>query len=330
MTCRPWQHLNRRGLEMTSTKPILYLAPLRGVTDVLFRNVYCRHFGGFDLAIAPFLNPQRNPSKKMHMLADVLPEANTRLPIIPQLLDNSPEPFLDLAHRLEDLGYTEINWNLGCPSPMVANKRRGSGFLPYPDEVVAMLETVLPRLKARLSLKMRLGFRDREEILVLLPRLDDFPLAEIIIHPRIGKQMYKGNTDPDGFAACKDLTRHRLVYNGDITSVAALAALQARFPEIDRWMIGRGALADPFLAEKIRGVTTGAPERSKARLRAFHDELCEGYRQTLAGPGHLLGKMKQLWLYLHSSFPDKEKALKKIKKARSEEQFLAAVELMFS
>lgn len=310
--------------------PYLYLAPLRGITDVLFRNVFVRHFGGFDSAIAPFINPQQNPSKKTKMLADIFPEDNRRLAVIPQLLNNDATEFLDLAKRLEDLGYTSLNWNLGCPAPMVANKGRGSGLLPHPDDIIELLDEVLPRLNATLSIKMRLGFYEKREGFALLPRLNAYPLEEIIIHPRLGKQMYKGKTDPDGFAECLSLTSHRVVYNGDITTVEIYADLAERFPTVSRWMIGRGVLANPFLAEEVKGrVETDATTRLQ-RIRAFHDDLMEAYRRKLSGPGHLLGKMKQLWLYLFLSFPDKDKVLKKIKKSTTEQQLLEAVTQMFA
>lgn len=310
-------------------RPFLYLAPLRGVTDSLFRNAYPRHFGGFDAAIAPFLNPQSGHSSKTGMFRDLLPENNQRLPVIPQLLNNTAAGFLALAERLEDLGYDQLNWNLGCPAPMVANKGRGSGLLPRPDAILDLLDTILPKLRSRLSIKMRLGLHHREEAFALLPRLDPYPLSEIIIHPRLGKQMYSGIPDLDGFAGCLQLTRHQLVYNGDITSLAVFAALRARFPSIRRWMIGRGVLANPFLAEEICGITAPGPERIK-RLRLYHDELYAAYHAHLQGPSHLLGRMKQLWLYLIASFPDDDKLIKKIKKASTEQQYLQAVDQLIT
>lgn len=313
----------------TPATPFLYLAPLRGITDVLFRNVFFDHFKGIDCAVAPFINPQKNPSNKKKLLADLYPEDNTRIEVIPQLLNNRADEFLDLALRLEDLGYTRLNWNLGCPAPMVANKGRGSGLLPYPDQILEILDEVLPRLGASLSIKMRLGFRENRESALLLPRLNDYPLEEIIIHPRLGKQMYKGKTDPEGFAASLELTRHPVAYNGDINSLADYRHLAGRFPQISRWMIGRGLLMNPLLAEELKGVPATEPTRKKARIRAFHDELCDAYREKLSGPGHLLGKMKQLWLYLYRSFPGKDKTLKIIKKARTEKQFLEAADMMF-
>jgi tRNA-dihydrouridine synthase B len=311
-----------------ASQPFFYLAPIQGVTDALFRNIFDQHFGGFDAAMAPFINPQRHCTAHEKRLADILPENNPRLPIIPQLLNTDADDFLVLADRMHDLGYTHINWNLGCPVPMVARKKRGSGILPYPEMIVDLLEKIMPRLKMELSIKTRLGYLDSTEILTLLPRLDVFPLKEIIIHARLGQQLYTGGVDLDGFALCRQHSRHELVYNGDINDMTVFQKLRIQFPWVKRWMIGRGILADPLLILSLRGKIQPTSERMKM-LREFHDDLFRGYRQRFSGPGHLLGRMKQLWLYLIASFPDQQKALKKIKKARTEAQYLAASEEIF-
>ena len=306
----------------TSATPFIYMAPLRGITDALFRRIYCRHFNGIDAAVAPFINPQRKSGLTDKLLADVLPEADN-LKLIPQQLNRDGDDFLALAERLYDLGYREINWNLGCPVPMVAKKRRGSGLLPFPDQIVAFLDHVIPRLKSRLSLKIRLGYHDHQESLDLLPRLDCYPLSEIIIHARLGKQLYRGRTYPERFMVCQQASAHRLVYNGDINTVADYLELHNRF-EIDRWMIGRGLIANPFLPSEIKGAQISAQQRS-ARLQHFHDELFLAMKEKLDGPGHLLGRMKQIWIYFIGSFPQKQNLLKKITKASTEAKYLDAV-----
>ncbi len=199
--------------------PFIYMAPLRGITDALFRQIYCKHFEGINAAVAPFINPQRKSGHTDKLLADVLP-GNNDLHLIPQLLNTDGDDFLALAQRLYDLGYKEINWNLGCPVPMVAKKKRGSGLLPFPEQIVAFLDYVLPRLKTNLSLKIRLGYHDYNESLVLLPLLDCYPLSEIIIHARLGKQLYRGETYPERFMSCQKVSSHRLVYNGDINTTS--------------------------------------------------------------------------------------------------------------
>lgn len=303
----------------------LYMAPLKGITDSLFRRVYYRHFDGIDGAVAPFINPQSQPRYPDKLISDLLPENNGARPLIPQLLNTDAEGFLALADRFFDLGYGTINWNLGCPVKMVAGKRRGSGLLPHPDEIIDLLDHVVPRLKQRLSIKMRLGYHSPEEALVLLPMLEPYPLAEIIIHARLGRQLYRGAVDLDQFGRCRSATSHRLVYNGDLVSLEDFTALAQRFDSIGSWMIGRGLLINPFLPAQIKGDEISPSERLD-RLRRFHDDLYASSKQQLSGPGHLLGRMKQVWIYFIGAFPGKERLLKKITRASSEKRFQAAVE----
>ncbi len=316
--------------DLSPTDHYLYLAPIRGVTDALFRNTFYRHFDGIDSAIAPFINPQRKALFSEKMLSDILPQNNTIKPVIPQLLHTSPEDFLTLAKRIADLGFTHINWNLGCPAPMVTRKKRGSGLLPYPDEIISFLDRVIPELTIKLSLKTRLGFTDKNELLQLLPLLNDFPLKEIIVHTRLGNQLYRGKTDPKSFGTCRKISKHTLVYNGDINSRTDFISLADQFPEVNRWMIGRGILMNPFLAEEIKGLPEESGAKRRERLYSFHKDLYNGYDEKLSGPGHLLGRMKQFWLYFISAFPGKEKAIKKIKKSTSTDQYIDSVKQIFN
>lgn len=308
----------------------LSLAPIRGLTDAPFRTLFAEHFEGFDFSIAPFINPQKQAQLSDKILKDVLPEENQCLPIIPQLLHNNADDFIALANRLAELGYEEINWNLGCPAPMVTRKKRGSGMLAQPEVIVSLLEKIIPQINNKLSIKTRLGYTTTAETKTLLPMLNDFPLTEITIHARLGKQMYRGVTDPDTFEECIALTNHKLSYNGDIVSVSAFQDLQKRFPNVEHWMIGRGAIANPFLPADIKaGQLTVNVERFE-RLEHFHKDLYEMYKGQLSGHSHILGRMKQIWVYLAHSFPEPTKCFKKIKKAATEEKFIKAVDTIFS
>lgn len=314
----------------THTSPYIYLAPIRGLTDALFREVLFKHFGGFDAAVAPFINPQGASTYENKMIRDVLPENNLDVPIVPQLLNTKPDHFLGLAKRLTDIGYTHINWNLGCPAPMIAKKKRGSGLLPYPDEIIHLLEQVIPQLEIELSIKTRLGYYDQSEIEELLPRLNDFPLKEIIIHARLGKQLYRGVTSPDGFQQCLNISNHTLTYNGDVNDLSIYTSLKQRFPGVHRWMLGRGALGNPLIAEEIKGICTDSDAEKKIRLKRFHDELLSRYTDRLSGASHILGRLKQLWAHMIYTFPGKEKLLKKILKSRSIESYQPVVDQIFS
>ncbi len=314
---------------MNKPQPFLYLAPIRGLTDALFRETLANHFSGFDAAVAPFITSQKKSLYEDKQIRDVLPENNPNLPVIPQLLHTDPEDFLVLARRLAGLGYTHINWNLGCPAPMIARKKRGSGLLPFPDEIIGLLDRVLPELEIELSIKTRLGFNELSETRALLPKLDCFKLKEIIIHARLGKQLYKGTTDPAAFDTCRQLSRHAFAYNGDINDSETFRTLADRFPSVNRWMIGRGALSNPFLAEEIKGYPQQSAEERKKRLYAFHEELYNKYTERLFGPSHMLGRVKQLWIYLIASFPGNRKMLKKIVKSSSLEIYRDNIERLF-
>lgn len=312
---------------MTKKTPHLILAPIRGITDCHFRSLFHRHFPGFDSALAPFINPQRHSNFQPKHLKDLLPEENRELIVVPQFLHTDPKDFLILASRLQDLGYTQVNWNLGCPAHMVTRKKRGSGLLPYPDQILAFLDQIMPRLPMKLSIKTRLGLENKEELLHLLPHLDSYPLEEIIIHGRLGRQMYRGETDRETFGLCLEQSRHRIVYNGDINSVQIFRELQIQFPGINKWMLGRGALANPFLPGEIKGLKTA---NRVQQLQHFHHELYHCYQELLDGPAHLLGRMKQLWIYFSASFPPQHKTWKKIKKCHTEAQYQQVTETLFA
>jgi tRNA-dihydrouridine synthase B len=312
---------------------MLCLAPLHGVTNKVYREAYFRHFGGFDGAVAPFILAVRATHVKPRHFKDLLPgpaadASNADLPLVPQLLGNEAAAFVDTARLLMDLGYAEIDWNLGCPYSMVANKQRGSGLLPFPGRIASVLDQACAIPGLAVSVKLRLGRSDPEDIIRLMPTLNGHPLKKVIIHPRLGVQMYRGRVDLDGFARAAELCRHPVVYNGDIESVADYDRLKAGFPFIGEWMIGRGAVSRPFLAEEIKSRGEGdrpspaAPREE--RLRAWHEDLYASYREVLCGPAHVLDKMKEAWSYLGASFPGKEGQLERITRAKTLADYEAA------
>lgn len=293
----------------------IILAPLQGFTDVTFRNVFAHHFSGVDEAVAPFIPTMGKKKLKLSRLKDVALENNKNLFTIPQILGNNAEDFIFLAGCLHDMGHKKINWNLGCPHSKVANKKRGSGLLMHPEKIDAFLDTVLSGISNTLSVKIRLGRVSKDEIGKLLPVFDKYPLDEIILHPRTGIQMYEGVPDHDAFKKALLLSRHPFIYNGDIRDKASFQTLQKKFPDIRTFMIGRGLLSNPFLAETIKGIQAGKNKIS--RLKDFHDDLFQGYRAIYSGPAHLIGRMKGFWGYLGPSFREKDKLLKHVMKSES-------------
>lgn len=300
------------------------LAPLRGVTDALFRNTYAAFFTGIDYAVMPFLSTTKGPRIKPSHLKEVLPENNRQMRAIPQVMSKRAETFLPLATALFDLGYDTVNWNLGCPYPMVAKKGRGSGLLCNPESIERFLEHVMAVIPNQLSIKMRLGRHREDEIFELLPILNQYPIKEIVIHPRTGVQMYEGRPQLDVFEKCLALCRHPVIYNGDIVDQAGFEKLRQRFPRIQTWMIGRGAVSDPFLCSAIKGQTMDDGKKS-TQFRRFHDTLYSRYKHKLYGPSHLLNRMKGLWAYFAKSFEDGPVLRKKINKTQKTHQYESIV-----
>lgn len=308
----------------------LYLAPIRGITDWVFRTIYPLHFEGIDLAVAPFIATVQGNRFTTKLLKDLLPENNRGLRVVPQLLGKTAEDFIPMARALYDLGYAGVNWNLGCPAPMVARKGRGSGLLPYPEKIEAFLDKVIPAIPNRLSIKTRLGRENPEEIHALMAVFNRFPLSELILHPRTGSQMYTGATDLAIFAWCCEHCRHPLVFNGDIVDVRSFDHLHERFSGIHGWMIGRGVLANPFLPSEIKKQAPVGPSEKAAIIKRFHDDLFVHYSRLFSGPAHLADRMKAVWQYLHRSFEDGEKLLKQIRKSHHAATYQKTVEQFFA
>ena len=312
---------------MTKDDTTIILAPLQGFTDVTYRNVFSDHFSGVDEAVAPFISTMGQMRLKPSRIKDVDPENNKKLFVIPQILGNIAKDFIFLADHLYEMGHKKINWNLGCPHSKIANKQRGSGLLMYPDKIDAFLDTVLPRISNTLSVKLRLGRRSKDEIFKVLPVLDKYPLDEIILHPRTGIQMYEGTSDHGTFEKAFLCSRHALTYNGDIIDLNTFHTVQKKFPSIRRFMIGRGILSNPFLAEDIKGIL--ANKNQIERLKNFHDALFNSYQKIFSGPSHLTGRMKGFWTYLGPSFKESKKPLKNILKANSISKYQDMVEVFF-
>lgn len=299
---------------MNTKRTTIILAPLQGFTDLTFRNVWASHFNGIDEAIAPFISTMGQQRLKPTRLKDVAPENNPHLLVIPQIMGNVATDFIFLAKHLVEMGHQRINWNLGCPHSKIAKKHRGSGLLLYPAKIDELLAQIIPNISASLSVKIRLGRRAKDEIYDLLTMFDRHPLEEIILHPRTGIQMYEGSSDLDAFEKAIQSSGHSFTYNGDIVDLDSFERVRDRFPGINRFMIGRGILSNPFLAEEIKGQPKNDTPRIQ-RLKGFHDELFAEYEKIFSGPAHLTGRMKGFWNYLGPSFKESQKPLKQIFKA---------------
>ncbi len=306
----------------------LYLAPLQGYTEFLFRNAYARHFGGIDFAIAPFLPSGLGDNVKHKRIKDLWKEHNNLIPIDPQIIGKNAPEIIPVAKYLFDYGYDTININMGCPIPSIRVKMRGSGILAYPDMIEMLLEKLFNDLKNKISLKIRLGNESAEEVKELIPVINQFPIKELIIHPRIGTQMYEGNVDLEAFSWCIENVKAPIVYSGDIFDLSTFNKMQSRFPDISRWMIGRGLLFSPFLPEIIKKNDCSWVKNEIERFWNFHEDLEFQIITYRDRPKNQLNKLKEYWRYFSQAFEDSENHFYQISRAVDLENYRSIVNII--
>ena len=303
----------------------LSLGPFQGITDAPFRNVFKKHFGGIDKFYTPFFTGIQKDHAKNLQVEEIDPAFNDVETLTPQILSTDAEEILRFASQCKELGFKEINLNMGCPFPRVANKKRGCGLLPYPEKIEAILSTVFERIDMKFSIKCRLGYFSPDEIVPVIDIFNRYPLSELIIHPRIGKQLYKGEADVQRFVELMPLIKAPLVYNGDIVSKERFERIREQVKPVNEFMLGRGLLANPFLAEEIKGQTT----RDIKRLHAYVIDLYEDRLRHAGGSPKVLGRMKELWSYLMNSFDEPQDIWRKIKKINALKEYEETVEAVF-
>ena len=302
----------------------LYFAPLEGIGGYIYRNAQADYFEKADKYYSPFLAPNQNRSISPKEYKDIAPEHNEDITLVPQIMANNAEIFLKAAQELEQLGYKEINLNLGCPSRTVVTKYRGAGFLAKPDALEQFLEEVYSKLNIRLSLKTRLGMEDEEEFEHLLDIYNKFPVSELIIHPRVQTDYYKNTPRMESFLNALEKSKNPVVYNGDIFNKEKYQQVMKQM-DVSAVMLGRGVLANPALFGEIRGTE----KLSNERLWEFHERLLADYTQEMSGERNVLFKMKELWFYLAWSFTNTEKYEKKIRKAQHLSDYRLVVKQLF-
>jgi len=272
-----------------------WLAPLHGITLYHFRNCLFRHTQLIKTAITPFLSIQEATKLNVKKWKDILPENNQNMRIIPQLIGNNETHFMDTLHALSELGYTHFNWNLGCPMNAIIRKKRGCGLMPYPEQIEKVVKRVTDTTSFQLSLKMRLGMYCPTESEEIIQRMNHYPIENIILHPRLGTQQYEGEPDLDAFDKRCEQSVHPIIYSGDITTSSFFNYLKNRFSTIEIWMLGRGMLQNPFLAEQL----TLSPQSNipyKERFFAFYQDLVNTFF-TYRNEVGTLANLKELWHY---------------------------------
>lgn len=301
----------------------IYMAPLEGITGFVFRNAYQKYYGGVDKYFTPFITPHTKKNMDERERRDILPQNNEGILLVPQVLTNQADELISIGKELQSMGYKEMNLNLGCPSGTVTAKKKGAGFLDEPRKLDQFFARYFDKSDMPLSIKTRIGTDDIDEFPEIAAVYEKYPFTEVLIHPRVGKEFYRGTPHVDVFVEMLNHTRHSLCYNGDIFSLEDYKKMKERCPACEKYMLGRGLLWNPQLVSDIRENEEHAFDR--ARFQEFHDELLMGYAAYLSGDRNVLFRMKELWGYWDELFQEDKKLRKQIRKANTLEEYRMCV-----
>lgn len=301
----------------------IQFAPLQGYTDDTYRRLHHELIGGVSRYYTPFLRVEGGGVRSKD-LRDLDPSHNEGVPVVPQIIVKSLKEFEYLVAVVEERGYRELDINMGCPFPMQAKHGRGSGLLAQVDVVRSIAEAIKAMPSMRFSVKMRLGWEDPEEWRPVLEILNEVPLTQIVLHPRLGKQQYKGTVDREAFAAFYEVCRHPLVYNGDVRTVADIERIEQSFPHLSGVMIGRGLLARPTLAvEYQKGEEMPWVDRRELLLK-MHDRMKAHFEKIVNSEEQLHNRLRLFWEYMDTEL--EKKKYKKLMKSGNLKNYLAAVQ----
>ena len=290
-------------------------APMEGITGRTFRELHAAWFPGVDRYCLPFVSPTSVRQLTPRQRTELDPGALGCDRLLPQILTASAEDFLWCASAMAELGYREVNLNLGCPSGTVVGKGKGAGLLRDPGALDRFLEAIFSASPVAVSVKTRIGLEDPVEWETILPILTRYPLRELTVHPRTRRELYGGAVHREAFARAAETVPFPLCCNGNLFAPADVAGVRAAFPGLGAVMLGRGLLADPALVLRCKG-----SERDRAALLGWHNALCEAYLAQMHPNQAVLPKLKELWAYLVLLFPE-DGSWKRMRKCRTWAEF---------
>ena len=300
----------------------IFAAPLQGFTEATWRNVHNETYGGIDTYITPFIRIEKGEIRNKD-IRDTEKKNNTVPHLIPQIIAATPDELLPIAEFIAKEGYCEADINMGCSFALQVRKQHGAGLLPHPEAVAALMKATGEMSEIKFSVKMRLGWDNKEEWRNILPILNDTPLTRITLHPRLGREQYKQPADREEFAHFYEECRHPLVYNGDLTTLEEMNRTAEEFPRLEGLMVGRGLLGNPALGKEYKEQRNLSHGEKASMLADFHNKFYQAITPRLQGNTQILSKLKPYWEYL---LPDMEKRDRKaIIKASTAEKYLAAV-----
>ena len=290
-----------------------YFAPLEGLTDSIYRALHHKYFPGVDRYYTPFFSPTVHRALTPREARELPAADSLGTTVVPQILCKVSEDFVWMTTVCKDLGYEEVNLNLGCPSGTVTAKGKGSGMLRDLENLDRFLEEIFAGTQLPISIKTRIGFTDPNEFPAILQVLEGYPVKELTIHPRVRSAFYNGAVDMDAFDYAVRHSKTKLCYNGDLTSLVQIRNFSEKYPGLESVMVGRGLIADPGL------FTEGGTTNEK--LRDFLNELLEQYLVAFGGSRNAMFRLKEQWGMLQKNFEGGEKLFKQLRKTTDLTEF---------
>ncbi len=284
----------------------VYFAPLEGLTDSTYRHLHRKYFPGASRYYTPFFSPTSSRKLTPREKRELPPADSLDVTVIPQVLTRNPEDFLWMSEKFQDLGYTEINLNTGCPSGTVTAKGKGAGMLKTPELLAQFLDTVFEKAAVNISVKTRIGFENPEEFPALLEIFNRYPIKELTIHPRVRSAFYKGDVNLEVFRYALQESRAPVCFNGNLNTLADIGKIRSQFPDLQAAMLGRGLIGDPGM------LTRGGTDIQT--LENFFAELLEAYLIHFGGSRNAMFRLKEHWRYLICKFENSEKLDKRLRK----------------
>lgn len=299
----------------------LSFAPLEGITTYTYRNAHNKIFGFCDEYYAPFITPSDNEKISNKTIRDILPRVNDGINLKVQLLTNNAVHFKKYAEKFIELGYNEININMGCPATRATGKKRGAGFLRDPEGMDRFFEEIFENTEVEISVKTRTGFHSGDEMEELMEIYNKYPLSQLIIHPRARADFYKGEPDMEVFKKAYEVSKNKICYNGNIIFVDDYNNITEKYSDLSGVMIGRGALRNPAMFREIKGGKSLETEE----LIKFTELLSDNYLTLLESETFTLYKLKEIWVYMLENYPECQKIGKALKKATKLTDFKNAI-----
>ena len=272
----------------------IYSAPLQGFTEAVWRNMHSEFFGGIDGYYTPFLRYEHGEIRSKD-IRDVERKNNSVENLVPQIIAATPDEMYPLLELIRNEGYMRVDINMGCSFPLQARKKHGAGILPHPDLVAGILKEVKRNDDMVFSIKMRLGWQDKDEWKELVGMINDTPLSHVTMHPRLGIEQYKKPVDIDAFSKFYAACKHPVVYNGDLLTLHDIQRVEKEFSGLEGIMLGRGLLANPALGIEYRNGEEIKPVELAVLVRRMHDKMHDVMAQRLQGNTQYLNKLKPYW-----------------------------------